>query len=277
MHLDYERIKKAIEFINNNANEQPTLKEIADSVDLSEAHFQRMFSRWAGVTPKRYLQTITVEHAKKLLSSQNSLLDVSLTVGLSSSSRLHEHFVNLEAVTPGEYKAKGVGLKIDYGVHNTPFGKAFIAVTKHGICKLSFLDNDYNKELDELNIEWGKAILNYSESKTKNIIEAIFDIEKRKDYPLSILVKGTNFQINVWKALLKLPFGSLNSYSEIARVIGKPRAFRAVGTAIGQNPVAYLIPCHRVIQQSGKLGGYHWGIVRKHAIHSWERAHYDKE
>jgi len=277
MHLDYERIKKAIQFINNNANEQPTLKEIADSVDLSEAHFQRMFSRWAGVTPKRYLQTITVEHAKKLLSSQNSLLDVSLTVGLSSSSRLHEHFINLEAVTPGEYKAKGVGLKIDYGVHNTPFGKAFIAMTKYGICKLSFLDNDYNKELDELKIEWEKAILNYSESKTKNIIEAIFDIKKRKDYPLSILVKGTNFQINVWKALLKLPFGSLNSYSEIARVIGKPRAFRSVGTAIGQNPVAYLIPCHRVIQQSGKLGGYHWGIVRKHAIHSWERAHYDKE
>lgn len=276
MHLDYERIKKAIEFINDNVNEQPTMKEIANCVDLSEAHFQRMFSRWAGVTPKRYLQIITVEHAKKLLSKQNSLLDVTLTIGLSSSSRLHEHFVNLEAVTPGEYKTKGVGLHIDYCVHSTPFGKAFIAVTKYGICKLSFLDNDYSKELDELKLEWGKAILNYSENKTRNMIEAIFDIEKRKDYPLSILVKGTNFQISVWKALLELPFGSLSSYGEVARIIEKPKSFRAVGTAIGQNPVAFLIPCHRVIQQSGRIGGYRWGTVRKHAIHSWEIAHHDK-
>lgn len=275
MHLDYMRIKKAIEFINTHVEEQPTLNEIAQHVKLSEAHFQRMFSRWAGVTPKRYLQTITVEHAKKLLSEQKAVLDVSLIVGLSSTSRLHEHFINLEAVTPGEYKTKGQGLTINYAVHDTPFGKAFIAVTQYGICKLSFIDKDYDKDLNELNTTWSNAMISYSESKTVDTIEAIFDINKRKDFPLSVLVSGTNFQISVWKALLQLPSASLSSYGDIATMIGKPKAFRAVGSAIGKNPIAFLIPCHRVIQQSGKLGGYRWGKVRKHAIHSWEMAHND--
>lgn len=275
MHLDYIRIKKAIEFINSHADEQPTLKEIAQHVGLSEAHFQRMFSRWAGVTPKRYLQTITVEHAKKLLSEQKAILDVSLSVGLSSTSRLHEHFVNLEAVTPGEYKTKGIGLTIYYGVHDTPFGKAFIAVTQHGICKLSFIQEDYRNEFHELQTEWKNAILSYSKSKTADTIEAVFDIDKRKECPLSVLVSGTNFQISVWKALLDLPYASLSSYGDIADKIGKPNAFRAVGSAIGRNPVAFLIPCHRVIQQSGKLGGYRWGEIRKHAMHAWEVAQYD--
>lgn len=275
MHLDYLRIKKAIEFINTHVDEQPTLNEIAQHVGLSEAHFQRMFSRWAGVTPKRYLQTITVEHAKKLLSEQKAVLDVSLTVGLSSPSRLHEHFVNLEAVTPGEYKTKGIGLTINYAVHDTPFGKAFIAVTHYGICKLSFIEEDYTNELNELQAEWKNATLSYSKSKTVDTIEAVFDIDKRKNYPLSVLVSGTNFQISVWKALLELPCASLSSYGDIATKIGKPKAFRAVGSAIGSNPIAFLIPCHRVIQQSGKLGGYRWGEVRKHAMHSWEIAHND--
>jgi len=269
------RIKKAIEFINSHVDEQPALKEIAQYVGLSEAHFQRMFSRWAGVTPKRYLQTITVEHAKKLLSEQKAVLDVSLSVGLSSTSRLHEHFVNLEAVTPGEYKTKGIGLTIYYAVHDTPFGKAFIAVTQHGICKLSFTQEDYSNELHELQTEWENAALNYSKSKTADTIEAVFDINKRKECPLSVLVSGTNFQISVWKALLDLPCASLSSYGDLAHTIGKPNAFRAVGSAIGRNPVAFLIPCHRVIQQSGKLGGYRWGEVRKHAIHAWEVAHND--
>lgn len=277
MSIDYERIKQAIEFINDNVETQPNLKAIAEHVDLSEAHFQRMFSRWAGVTPKRYLQTITVEHAKKLLNEQKPVLDVSLTLGLSSSSRLHEHFVNLEAVTPGEYKTRGRGLDIDYGVHSTPFGKAFIAVTKYGICKFSFIEDDFNTELDALTVQWENANLSYSEDKTKDVIERIFDIEKRKVSPLSVLVSGTNFQINVWKALLELPFGSLSSYGDIACKIGKEKSFRAVGSAIGKNPIAFLIPCHRVIQKSGKLGGYRWGEVRKHAIHSWEMANVNEQ
>lgn len=272
MNLDYERIKKAIEFINSNLDDQPLLKDVAKHIGLSEAHFQRLFSRWAGVTPKRYLQTITVEHAKKLLKKQKPVLDVSLSLGLSSSSRLHEHFVKLEAVTPGEYKTKGIGLHIDYATHDTHFGKIFIAITKYGICKLSFIENSYEEELNTLACEWKNATMKYSKLLTKPAIEAIFNIDKRKDYPLSILVSGTNFQINVWKALLKLPSASLSSYGDIAKEIGKPKAYRAVGTAIGQNPIAFLIPCHRVIQQSGKLGGYRWGEVRKHAIHAWEIA-----
>jgi len=275
MNSDYIRIKKAIEYINLHVGEQPRLIDIAQSVNLSEAHFQRMFSRWAGVTPKRYLQTITVEHAKKLLDQQKAVLDVSLSLGLSSSSRLHEHFINLEAVTPGEYKNKGMGLDIIYGVHDTPFGKAFIATTKYGVCKLSFIEDDFTQELVKLENQWKNATFKYSDIKTRDTVEAVFYVTKRKNHPLSVLVSGTNFQVSVWKALLDLPFASLTSYGDIANKIGKPKAYRAVGTAIGQNPIAFLIPCHRVIQQSGKLGGYRWGEVRKHAMHSWETANND--
>ena len=276
MNLDYERIKKAIEFINSNVEEQPLLKDVSEYIGLSEAHFQRLFSRWAGVTPKRYLQTITVEHAKKLLQKQKPVLDVSLSLGLSSSSRLHEHFIKLEAMTPGDYKTKGMGLDINYAAHSTPFGNMFIAVTKYGICKLSFIDESYEEELIGLKNEWHNANLIHSDTFTKSTIEAMFNIDKRKNNPLSILVSGTNFQIKVWKALLELPSASLSSYGDIAKIIGKPKAYRAVGTAIGQNPIAFLIPCHRVIQQSGKIGGYHWGEIRKHAIHAWEVAN-DKQ
>jgi AraC family transcriptional regulator, regulatory protein of adaptative response / methylated-DNA-[protein]-cysteine methyltransferase len=272
MNENYEKIESAIEYLHNHIDEQPSLKKIARTVGLSEAHFQRVFSAWAGVSPKRYLQTITVEHAKKLLQEQKSTLDVSLSLGLSSTSRLHEHFVNIEAVTPGEYKTKGSGLEIDYGIHSTPFGDAFIAVTKRGICKLSFVEDGYEKELEELEEVWKNATLKHSQAKTKNIIELVFNIKKRADAPLSILVFGTNFQVSVWKALLELPFGSLSSYGEIASKIGKPKASRAVGSAIGQNPIAFLIPCHRVIQQSGKIGGYRWGVTKKHLIHAWEMA-----
>ncbi|MEJ2373185.1 MAG: helix-turn-helix domain-containing protein, partial [Sulfurimonas sp.] len=231
MNENYEKIESAIEYLHNHIDEQPSLKEIARTVGLSEAHFQRVFAAWAGVSPKRYLQTITVEHAKKLLQEQKSTLDISLSLGLSSTSRLHEHFVNIEAVTPGEYKTKGSGLEIDYGVHSTPFGDAFIAVTKRGICKLSFVEDGYEKELEELEEVWKNATLKHSQAKTKEMIERVFDMKKRADAPLSVLVFGTNFQVSVWKALLELPFGSLSSYGEIASKIGKPKASRAVGSA----------------------------------------------
>jgi len=273
MEHDYERIKKAIEYITLHAHKQPTLEEIAGHIHLSPAHFQRMFSRWVGLSPKRYLQILTVEHAKELLAKPQPLLDVSLDIGLSSSSRLHDHFITLEAVTPGEYKNRGLGLDIIYGLHETPFGQAFIALTQRGVCQLSFLeDSDTKEEIKALHQKWPKAIISHSDVPTRKVIDSIFDIKKRSDRPLSVLVCGTNFQINVWKALLSIPSASLTSYKEIAGSIGKPKASRAVGTAIASNPVAFLIPCHRVIQQSGKIGGYRWGETRKHAIHAWEMA-----
>ncbi|SFZ98610.1 ADA regulatory protein / Methylated-DNA--protein-cysteine methyltransferase [hydrothermal vent metagenome] len=257
MNLDYERVKKAIEFINSNLDEKPLLKDVARHIGLSEADFQIVLSRWAGVTPKRYLQTITVKHAKKLLKEEKPLLDFSLYLDFN---------VKHKAVSTGEYN----GLHIDYAVHDTPFGEIFIAITKYGICKLSFIEESYERELTTLAYEWENATMTYSKLLTKPAVEAIFNIDKRKEYPLSVLLSGTNFQIDVWKALLELPSASLSSYGDIAKKIGKPKAHRAVGTAIGKNPIAFLIPCHRVIQQSGKLGGYRWGETRKHAMHAWE-------
>ena len=273
---DYERIAKAISYINERVKFQPTLEEISAHLHMSPFHFQRLFCRWAGVTPKRFLQTLTVERAKQLLTESKPLLEVSDSLGLSSSSRLYDHFVNLEAVTPDEYKKGGAGITIEHAVHVTPFGKVFIAVTPRGICKLAFLSQEDIKEhLDELTNKWPHAVFRENYGGTHEIVESIFNWEMRLDRPLSLYVTGTNFQISVWKALLEIPPGTVTSYTQIASEIGKPRAARAVGTAIGANPVAFLIPCHRVIQQSGKLGGYHWGETRMHAIHAWESARYE--
>lgn len=270
---DYQRIAEAITFIHAHQQQQPTLDEIAAHLSLSPFHFQRLFCRWAGVTPKRYLQTLTVERAKRLLRQSGSLLEVSNELGLSSSSRLYDHFVHLEAVTPGQYKQGGTGITIDYAIHETPFGEVFIAVTPKGVCKLSFIStNDSQKQLSELVKKWPHAVVGENTSTTGEIVKTIFSREVKPDRPLSLYVSGTNFQINVWRALLAIPPGCVTSYSQIATAIGKPRAARAVGTAVAANPVAFAIPCHRVIQQSGQLGGYHWGTVRMHAIHAWESA-----
>ncbi|NOX43198.1 MAG: methylated-DNA--[protein]-cysteine S-methyltransferase [Gammaproteobacteria bacterium] len=270
---DYERIAEAISFIIDNANSQPALEDIAAHIHLSPFHFQRLFCRWVGVTPKRFLQTLTVERAKQLLSESKSLLEVSDSLGLSSGSRLYDHFVHLEAVTPGEFKKGGVDLSIEYAVHKTPFGSIFIAITSRGICKLSFLDySDIDGHLVDLNKKWPLAAIHENHEKTLNVVDAIFDRNAKLDRPLSLYVSGTNFQVSVWKALLRIPAGAVVSYAQIARAVGRPRSARAVGTAIGANPAAFIIPCHRVIQQSGKLGGYHWGETRMHAIHAWETA-----
>ena len=274
---DYERIAEAISFITDNIKNQPTLDEIAAHLHLSSFHFQRLFCRWVGVTPKRYLQTLTVERAKQLLSESKPLLEVSDSLGLSSGSRLYDHFVNLEAVTPGEFKKAGRDLEIEYAVHDTPFGRVFIAMTSRGICKLSFLDySDINEHLSALRTKWPLAVLKENSRNTEKVIAVMFERNTELDRPLSLHVSGTNFQISVWKALLRIPAGAVVSYTQIANVIGRPRAARAVGTAIGANPAAFIIPCHRVIQQSGKLGGYHWGETRMHAIHAWEAARYDE-
>jgi AraC family transcriptional regulator of adaptative response/methylated-DNA-[protein]-cysteine methyltransferase len=273
---DYDRIAEAISFITSKVNGQPALADIAAHLNMSPHHFQRLFCRWAGVTPKRFLQVLTLERAKQLLSASKPLLDVSNAVGLSSGSRLYDHFVQLEAMTPGEYKNGGVDLTIEYAVHDTPFGKAFIATTTRGICQFSFLDySDIDAILSGLSVKWPHAILHENYRRTRAIIDTMFDGEKELERPLSLHVTGTNFQVSVWKALLQIPPGTVVSYSQVASGIGRPRSARAVGSAIGANPVAFLIPCHRVIRQSGSLGGYRWGETRKHAIHAWESANYE--
>ncbi|HDZ8913196.1 TPA: methylated-DNA--[protein]-cysteine S-methyltransferase [Aeromonas hydrophila] len=273
---DYARIADAIAFIASQVARQPTLDEIAAHVHLSPFHFQRLFSRWAGVTPKRYLQVLTLERAKALLQESRPLLEVADTLGLSSGSRLYDHFVQLEAVTPGEYKQQGAGLVIEHGVHDTPFGQAFVALTPRGVCNFSFLDDQASDApLAALARSWPEAELREAQSRTQEVIHAMFDGSKTPDRPLSLHVSGTNFQISVWRALLQIPPAKVVSYAQVASAVGNPKAARAVGLAVGANPVALMIPCHRVIQQNGKLGGYHWGETRKQAIHAWEAARYE--
>jgi AraC family transcriptional regulator of adaptative response/methylated-DNA-[protein]-cysteine methyltransferase len=274
MKSDYQRIAQAIDFINANAKQQPSLEEIAGHLHLSLFHFQRLFSQWAGVTPKKYLQILTVDRAKQLLAQSKSLLDVSDSVGLSSSSRLHDHFVQLEAASPGEYKAGGADMEIQYSVADSPFGDVFIAVTPRGICKLSFMSNNIDQHIADLHGQWPNARLIKQISETTKIVEALFAGEQNINEPLSLYVRGTNFQVNVWRALLQIEPGCINSYGQVATAVGRPKASRAVGTAIGSNPVGFFIPCHRVLQQNGKIGGYLWGETRKHAIHAWESARY---
>ncbi|MBO2899516.1 methylated-DNA--[protein]-cysteine S-methyltransferase [Aeromonas dhakensis] len=273
---DYVRIADAIRFIASQVARQPTLDEIAAHVHLSPFHFQRLFSRWAGVTPKRYLQVLTLERAKALLQESRPLLEVADTLGLSSGSRLYDHFVQLEAVTPGEYKQRGAGLIIDHGVHDTPFGQAFVALTPRGVCNFSFLDEqDPQTPLAALAHNWPEAELREAPSRTQGVIHTMFDSSKAPDRPISLHVSGTNFQISVWRALLQIPPAKVVSYAQVASAVGNPKAARAVGLAVGANPVALMIPCHRVIQQNGKLGGYHWGETRKQVIHAWEAARYE--
>ena len=275
MKSDYQRIAQAIEFINANAKQQPSLENIAAHLHLSPFHFQRLFSQWAGVAPKKYLQILTVDRAKQLLAQSKPLAEVSDSVGLSGSSRLHDYFVQLEAASPGEFKAGGAGMEIRYSVIGGPFGDAFIAVTPRGICKLSFLsNNNIEQQIVDLNAQWPAAKLVNQASETTQMVEALFAGKQTINGPLSLYVKGTNFQINVWRALLQIEPGCINSYVQVAAAVGKPRAYRAVGTAIGSNQVAFFIPCHRVLQQSGQIGGYLWGETRKHAIHAWESARY---
>ncbi len=270
---DYDRIAKAIAFIVSRTDGRPTLNEIAAHVHLSPFHFQRVFCRWAGVTPNRFLQVLTLERAKQMLREPKPLLEVSDALGLSSASRLHDHFVQLEAVTPGEFKAGGAGLSIEYSVHDTPFGGTFIALTSRGVCSFSFLENaEIDEHLAALSRTWPRAAVRENRQRTLAVIRIMFGGKEKPDRPLSLHVSGTNFQVNVWKALLQIPPGTVASYSQVATAIGRPNAARAVGLAVGANPVAFLIPCHRVIQQSGNLGGYRWGELRKHAINSWEAA-----
>ena len=271
---DYEHVAKAIEFIRARVQYQPNLEDIASHIGLSPSHFQRVFSRWAGVTPKRFLQVLTLDRAQQLFQqSDMSVLAVSDEIGLSSGSRLYDHFVQLTAVTPAQYKQMGAGLTIFFAIHQTPYGHAFIAITSRGVCSFVFVEQQTQQQLlIALTQEWPLAKFEEEQNQTADVIRRMFLIDCAGDKPLSVLVKGTNFQIKVWQALLTIPAGKLVSYSAIAQTIGKPKAVRAVGSAIGANPVALLIPCHRVIRQSGELGGYRWGLIRKHAMLAREMA-----
>jgi AraC family transcriptional regulator of adaptative response/methylated-DNA-[protein]-cysteine methyltransferase len=272
---DYYRIARAIAFMRHHHLTQPDLATVAHHLGLSESHFQKLFTRWAGISPKRFLQYLTIEYARSKIHQTSNLLDLTLDVGLSSPGRLHDLFVNLEAMSPGEFKAGGAGLQIRYGIHATPFGKALIATTDRGICNLHFLDSTPDLPPEQfLQQTWSRAELIYDPPTTQPLQTLIFDpLTFSQPKPLTLLVKGTNFQIQVWRALLKVPLGEMTTYQSIAGMIDRPTATRAVGTAIGNNPIAYLIPCHRVIRGSGELGGYRWGLDRKTAILGWEASH----
>lgn len=271
---DYQRIAKAIEYLQENIERQPQLDEVAAHIHLSAAHFQKLFSRWAGVSPKKYLQVLTVEKAKALLSNKHPVLDTAEQLGLSSSSRLYDHFVNIEALTPGEFKKCAAGLEFGYGTSLTPFGWVFIAQTNKGIHQLQFMESpEDDSHLEKLKQQWPQARFREDKNGSVEIISEIFSkIPKREALTLPLHLCGTNFQISVWKLLLNIQSGQLSTYSKLAQQLGKPQAARAVGNAVGANPVAFVIPCHRVIQKNGQLGGYRWGLTRKRVIHTWEIA-----
>jgi AraC family transcriptional regulator of adaptative response/methylated-DNA-[protein]-cysteine methyltransferase len=271
---DYARIERAILYLDAHGQEQPHLAEVAAHVGLSPYHFQRLFTRWAGISPKRFLQFQTLEHAKQLLAERRSMLDATYDAGLSSGGRLHDLFVTLTGMTPGEFKQGGAGLTLEYGVHTSPFGNYLLASCERGICALRFLTEASSAEVvRELRAEWPRAELVERPEATRSFAERIFPSRKpRTIQPLSLFVKGTNFQLKVWEALLRIPSGTVATYEDIAQSLQMPRAARAVGSAVGDNPVALLIPCHRVIRKTGAFGDYRWGLARKRAMLTWESA-----
>ena len=267
---DYARIEQAIHYIETNAYRQPDLNEVSAHIGLSEYHFQRLFTRWAGISPKRFLQFLTRENAKALLAQSANLLDATYASGLSSPGRLHDLFVQTEAVTPGEFKSKGAGVDIVYGFHPSPFGECLLALTGRGICFLAFVQNDRPAALEQLRKAWPNAFLTEDPARTVAYVGQIF--YRSNSAPLPVHLRGTNFQIKVWEALLRLPPGQVTTYQSLAAQIQSPGAARAVGNAVAHNPLAYLIPCHRVLQKTGRFGDYRYGAARKKAILLWENS-----
>jgi len=263
---DYERIARVIRYLDEHHTEQPGLAALAETTGLSQFHFHRLFSTWAGLTPKDFLQCLTLEHAKTLLRDRESVLDAALDAGLSGPGRLHDLCVSLEAASPGEVKSGGEGLDITCGFADTPFGKCLLGESQRGICHLSFVENEAVTGLRE---QWPNARYRADNERAARLADRIF---AQADRPaLRAYVKGTAFQLRVWRALLRVPAGQLVTYGRLAAAIERPAAARAVGGAVGQNPLAFLIPCHRVIQETGAVGGYRWGSLRKRAMIAWER------
>ena len=271
---DYARIEQVIYYIEKNASRQPSLKEIADYIHLSEYHLQRLFTRWVGISPKRFLQFITKEHARQLLTESKSILETTLQIGLSSPGRLHDLFITWEAVTPGEFKHRGAGLTINVGFHPTPFGEILLGSTDRGICSISFVMPEGRLfALEALQADWPRATLVEKPALAQHLVSQIFHPSSQiAVQPLHLYLSGSNFQLKVWEALLRIPSGNVVSYRDVASYLGEPNASRAVGNALARNPVAVLIPCHRVIHSLGEFGNYHYGEARKVALLGWEMA-----
>ncbi len=268
---DYKRIEKAIAFIRENFKDQPSLEEIASTVHLSPFHFQRIFTEWAGVSPKKFMQYVSLEHAKTLLEKRMTLMEAAYETGLSGPSRLHDLFVSIEGMTPGDFKNGGESLNINYCFAETPFGEVIVASTPKGVCHMHF-EADEKKALDDLRSRFPNASYHQVTDRLQQDALFVFQEDWRHLDKIKLHLAGTPFQIKVWESLLKIPMGTLTTYGEIAKEIGNPKSYRAVGTAIGSNPIAYLIPCHRVIQSNGKTGGYMWGPDKKTAMIGWESA-----
>jgi AraC family transcriptional regulator, regulatory protein of adaptative response / methylated-DNA-[protein]-cysteine methyltransferase len=287
MSSDYSRVEHAIRFLDEYRERRPSLADVAAEVGLSEFHFQRIFTRWAGISPKRFLQFQTLAHARALLRDSHSVLDATYDAGLSGPARLHDLLVTIDAVTPGEVRRLGAGLTIEYGIHPTAFGDALLALTERGVCALFFVDAGAGGRagaMRQLEAQWPGALLRANPEATEPVVRRIFARSEspenrvadpttlRVGAPLPLLVRGTNFQVKVWEALLRVPEGAVIAYEALAGAVGAPGATRAVASAVARNPVAYLIPCHRVIRKTGAFGEYRWGSARKRAMLGWEAA-----
>jgi AraC family transcriptional regulator, regulatory protein of adaptative response / methylated-DNA-[protein]-cysteine methyltransferase len=269
---DYAVVKRAVAYISTRWRDQPSIETIAEHVGLSASHFQHLFKRWAGLTPKAFLQAITIDHARERLRDSASVLDAAYDVGLSGPGRLHDLFVAHEAMTPGDYRRRGEGMSLSYGFHPSPFGEAIVVTTPRGVAGLGFVDEGARAAaLADMQKRWPRATLIHDQGATAATARRAFDPrEWRPDRPLRVVMIGTDFELRVWETLLRVPMGAATTYADIARHIGQPTAARAVGAAVGRNPISFVVPCHRVLGRSGALTGYHWGLARKQAIIGWE-------
>ena len=265
-------VRQNLEFLRQHWREQPSLESLAEKNAMSSAHLQRLFMRWAGLSPKAFIQALTIDHARRLLRDSASILDTAYEVGLSGPGRLHDLFVTHEGMSPGIYKARGRGLSIRYGFHDCPFGKALVMVTDYGICGLAFADPGHEERtLEDMKSRWPEASYVEDATATWPTVSRIFDPQKwQAEKPLRIVFIGSEFETRVWQTLLRIPMGGATTYSDIAAHIGNAKASRAVGSAVGKNPISFVVPCHRVLGKSGGLCGYHWGLTRKQAILGWE-------
>lgn len=272
---DYALIRRAILYLSEHWTAHPPLDDLAEHLGLSPAHTQKLFKRWCGLSPKEFVQAITIDHARSLLEGAASVLDTAHAVGLSGGSRLHDLFVTHEAMTPGDYKRRGEGLDIAYGFHASPFGEALVMTTARGVCGVAFVDEDQQQTragaLEDMTRRWPKACFREAPTETQASVGRLFQPSRwQATQPLRLVLIGTDFEVRVWETLLKIPLGRAVSYADIARHLGQPTASRAVGTAVGRNPISFAVPCHRVMRGDGQLAGYHWGLTRKRALISWE-------
>lgn len=269
---DYDVVRRAIAHIRTNWREQPEVDSIAEAAGVTSSELHHLFRRWAGITPKAFLQALTLDHARKLLRDSASVLDASYEVGLSGPGRLHDLFVTHESMSPGEWKAGGEGLTLSYGFHPSPFGTALVMTTTRGLCGLAMADpGEEQAALEDMQRRWPRATYLENPAVTAPVAERIFNPELwREDRPLRVVLIGTDFEVRVWETLLRIPMGRCTTYSDIAEKVCSKKAARAVGAAVGKNPVCFVVPCHRVIGKSGDITGYHWGLTRKRAMLGWE-------